>query len=135
MNPVTDPAKLLASARDALRAEVQKCIVGQQRPAELLFITLLCGGHALLLGVPGVGKTLLSATLARALHLEFRRIQFTPDLMPADITGTELLEQNTTTGRHERVVMPGPLFTNVLLADEINRTLRRRRRRCCRRCR
>ena len=117
-----DPAKILASARDALRAEVQKCIVGQQGPAELLFITLLCGGHALLLGVPGVGKTLLSATLARALKLEFRRIQFTPDLMPADITGSEVLEEDPTTGRHQRVAMPGPLFTNVLLADEINRT-------------
>jgi len=119
---MNDPAKILASARDALRTELNKCMVGQQKAAEMLFITLLCGGHALLLGVPGVGKTLLSATLARALKLEFRRIQFTPDLMPADITGTEVLEEDATTGRHQRVVMPGPLFTNVLLADEINRT-------------
>ncbi|MDB6154114.1 MAG: ruvB 3 [Chthoniobacteraceae bacterium] len=119
---MTDPAKSLAAARDALHGELRKCIIGQQNAAELLFITLLCGGHALLLGVPGVGKTLLAATLARALRLEFRRIQFTPDLMPADITGTEVLEEDPTTGRHKRVVMTGPLFTNVLLADEINRT-------------
>jgi MoxR-like ATPase len=119
---MTDPAQTLAAARDALRSEIHKCIVGQHDAAELLFITLLCGGHALLLGVPGVGKTLLSATLARALKLEFRRVQFTPDLMPADITGTEVLEEDPATGRHQRVVMPGPLFTNVLLADEINRT-------------
>ena len=107
---MNDPAKILASARDALRTELNKCMVGQQKAAEMLFITLLCGGHALLLGVRGVGKTLLSATLARALKLEFRRIQFTPDLMPADITGTEVLEEDATTGRHQRVVMPGPLF-------------------------
>lgn len=114
--------KSLATARDNLHGEIRKTIVGQQSAAELLFITLLCNGHALLLGVPGVGKTLLAATLARALKLEFRRIQFTPDLMPADITGTEILEEDPATGRHKRVVMTGPLFTNVLLADEINRT-------------
>src|SRR6186997_2765646 len=91
---MNDPAKILASARDALRTELNKCMVGQHKAAEMLFITLLCGGHALLLGVPGVGKTLLSATLARALKLEFRRIQFTPDMMPADITGTEVLEED-----------------------------------------
>lgn len=119
---MTDPAEILAAARSALHGELRKCIIGQQNAAELLFITLLCSGHALLLGVPGVGKTLLAATLARALDLEFRRIQFTPDLMPADITGTEVLEEDPTTGRHKRVVMTGPLFTNVLLADEINRT-------------
>src|SRR4029453_525573 len=119
---MTDPAKTLTAARDALHGELRKCIVGQQNAAELLFITLLCGGHALLLGVPGVGKTLLAATLARALRLEFRRVQFTPDLMPADITGREVLEEDPATRGQRRVVMPGPLFTNVLLADEINRT-------------
>ena len=119
---MTDPAKAFAAARDALRSEICKTIIGQQNAADLLFLTLLCGGHALLLGVPGVGKTLLAATLARALRLEFRRVQFTPDLMPADITGSEVLEEDPATGRHRRVVMPGPLFTNVLLADEINRT-------------
>jgi len=111
-----------ASARAALRTELNKCIVGQQDAAEMLFLTLLCGGHALLLGVPGVGKTLMSAALARALRLEFHRIQFTPDLMPADITGAEVLEEDPSTGRHRRVTMPGPLFANIVLADEINRT-------------
>src|ERR1700677_687978 len=120
--PQAHPSASLATARDALRAEIAKCIIGQQDAAELLFLTLLCGGHALLLGVPGVGKTLLSATLARALRLEFHRVQFTPDLMPADITGSEVLEEEPGTGRFHRVVMPGPVFTNVLLADEINRT-------------
>ena len=119
---MTDPATTLATARDALRTELRKTIIGQQEAADLLFITLLCGGHALLLGVPGVGKTLLAATLARALRLDFRRIQFTPDLMPADITGSEVLEEDATTGRHRREMMTGPIFTNVLLADEINRT-------------
>ncbi len=116
------PAQNLSAAREALRAEFSKCIVGQEDTAEMLFLTLLCGGHALLLGVPGVGKTLMSATLARALHLEFHRVQFTPDLMPADITGSEVLEEDPSTGRYRRSVMPGPIFANVLLADEINRT-------------
>ena len=117
---MTDPAKNLTAARDALRAEIRKCIVGQTDAAEMLLITLLCGGHALLLGVPGVGKTLLAATLARALKLDFRRIQFTPDMMPADITGSEVLEEDA--GKFRRVMMPGPLFANLVLADEINRT-------------
>lgn len=112
----------LAAARDALRAEFSKCVIGQTDAAEMLFLTLLCGGHALLLGVPGVGKTLMSATLAKALHLEFHRVQFTPDLMPSDITGTEVLEEDPATGRFRRTVMPGPIFANILLADEINRT-------------
>ena len=112
----------LTAARDALRAELKKCIVGQEETAELLLLTMLCRGHALLLGVPGVGKTLMSAALARALHLEFHRVQFTPDLMPGDITGTEVLEEDPATGRYRRTVMPGPLFANILLADEINRT-------------
>jgi len=118
----TSPSASLVAARDLFRAEISKCIVGQHEAAELLFLTLLCGGHALLLGVPGVGKTLLSATLARALRLEFHRVQFTPDLMPADITGSEVLEEDPATGRFHRVVMHGPVFANVLLADEINRT-------------
>jgi MoxR-like ATPase len=118
----SDPAARLAAAREALRNELKKCIVGQEDTAELLLLTLLCRGHALLLGVPGVGKTLMSATLAKALHLEFHRVQFTPDLMPGDITGTEVLEEDPATGRYRRLVMQGPLFANVLLADEINRT-------------
>jgi MoxR-like ATPase len=112
----------LTTARDALRGELKKCIVGQDETAELLLLTMLCRGHALLLGVPGVGKTLMSAALARALHLEFHRVQFTPDLMPGDITGTEVLEEDPSTGRYKRTVMQGPLFANILLADEINRT-------------
>jgi MoxR-like ATPase len=112
----------LTAAREALRAELKKCIVGQEETAELLLLTMLCRGHALLLGVPGVGKTLMSAALARALHLEFHRVQFTPDLMPGDITGTEVLEEDPATGRYRRTVMQGPLFANILLADEINRT-------------
>ncbi|WP_009965518.1 MULTISPECIES: AAA family ATPase [Verrucomicrobium] len=117
-----DPAARLFAAREALRSEMKKCVVGQEETAELLLLTLLCRGHALLLGVPGVGKTLMSAALAKALHLEFHRVQFTPDLMPGDITGTEVLEEDPSTGRYQRIVMPGPLFANVLLADEINRT-------------
>ena len=115
-------AEVLSKAREALRNEMKKCIIGQEETAELLLLTLLCRGHALLLGVPGVGKTLMSATLARALHLEFHRVQFTPDLMPGDITGTEVLEEDPATGRYRRQVMQGPLFANILLADEINRT-------------
>ncbi len=119
---IQDPSKTLAVAREALRAELEKVVVGQREAAELLFLTMLCGGHALLLGVPGVGKTLMSSALARALHLDFHRIQFTPDLMPADITGAEIIEEDGGPGRHRRTVMPGPIFANVVLADEINRT-------------
>ncbi len=122
MPNITDPAARLSAAREALRNEFKKCIIGQEDAAELLLITLLCRGHALLLGVPGVGKTLMSATLAKALHLEFHRVQFTPDLMPGDITGTEVLEEDPASGRFQRVVMHGPIFANMLLADEINRT-------------
>lgn len=111
----------LTQARKAIAAETSKCVVGQEEVSDALFLTLLCGGHALLLGVPGVGKTLMSAALARALDLQFQRIQFTPDLMPADITGSEILEGDGT-GKFERAVIPGPVFTNILLADEINRT-------------
>jgi MoxR-like ATPase len=118
----TESATKLANARAALLGELNKVIVGQTDAAEMLFLTLLCGGHALLLGVPGVGKTLMSATMAKALQLEFHRVQFTPDLMPADITGTEVLEDDPVTGRFRRVVMQGPIFANILLADEINRT-------------
>ncbi len=119
---MSNAASILSAARENLRTEFSKCIIGQEETAEMLLLTLLCGGHALLLGVPGVGKTLMSATLARALDLEFHRVQFTPDLMPADITGTEVLEEDPTTGRFRRTVMPGPIFANILLADEINRT-------------
>ncbi len=111
----------LNEAREAIAAETSKCVIGQQAVSDSLFLTLLCGGHSLLLGVPGVGKTLMSAALSKALDLNFQRIQFTPDLMPADITGSEILEGDGT-GKFERAVIPGPVFTNILLADEINRT-------------
>jgi len=118
-NELTDQC---TAARDSLRQEMRKCIVGQDTVVEMMFLTLLCNGHVLLLGVPGVAKTLMSAAMARALHLEFRRVQFTPDMMPADITGAEVLEEDETNKRFRRIVMPGPVFTNILLADEINRT-------------
>jgi MoxR-like ATPase len=111
-----------AAARKQLRQEMRKCIVGQDAVVEMMFLTLLCNGHVLLLGVPGVAKTLMSAAMARALHLDFHRVQFTPDMMPADITGAEVLEEDETNKRFRRIVMPGPVFTNILLADEINRT-------------
>ncbi len=105
-----------------LRAELSKVIVGQEAVIEELLIALFCRGHALLVGVPGLAKTLLISTLARTLGLSFSRIQFTPDLMPSDITGTEVIEEDKSTGiRHLRFVR-GPVFANVLLADEINRT-------------
>jgi MoxR-like ATPase len=110
------------AAREQLRGEMRKCIVGQDEVVDMMFLTLLCNGHVLLLGVPGVAKTLMSAAMARALHLEFKRVQFTPDMMPADITGAEVLEEDETNKRFRRIVMPGPVFTNILLADEINRT-------------
>ena len=97
-------------------------MIGQSDTIELLLLSLLCEGHVLLLGVPGVGKTLLASTLAKVLNLQFQRIQFTPDLMPGDITGSEVIEEDPVTRRQVRLFVPGPIFTNFLLADEINRT-------------
>ncbi len=105
-----------------LRSEVGKVIVGQDEVVEQIFICLLCRGHALLVGVPGLAKTLLIRTLSDVLDLSFSRIQFTPDLMPSDITGTEILEEDASTGRRFFKFVKGPLFANVILADEINRT-------------
>jgi MoxR-like ATPase len=105
-----------------LREAIAQAIVGQQTVVEQLLIGLLAGGHCLLEGVPGLGKTLLVRSLGRALDLEFRRIQFTPDLMPSDILGTEILEEDHGTGRRHFKFQPGPVFTNLLLADELNRT-------------
>src|SRR5690242_10281733 len=105
-----------------MRSELGKVIVGQEAVIEELLVALFCKGHALLVGVPGLAKTLLISTLSKTLGLSFNRIQFTPDLMPSDITGTEVIEEDKTTGgRHLRFVK-GPVFANVLLADEINRT-------------
>ncbi len=112
----------LSTAREQLNRELSKVIVGQKQVIEELLISLFCRGHCLLEGVPGLAKTLMISTLARTMDLSFSRIQFTPDLMPADITGTEILEENRATGSRERRFMEGPLFANIILADEINRT-------------
>ena len=104
-----------------LETEIAKCIIGQKQVIELMFITLLCGGHSILHGVPGLAKTLAVSALAKICSVEFNRIQFTPDLMPSDITGTEIIEDNKAGSRIFKFVK-GPVFTNILLADEINRT-------------
>ena len=100
-----------------LRKEIGKVIVGQEEVVKTVLISLFCDGHSLLVGVPGLAKTLLVNTIAKALQLDFKRIQFTPDLMPSDITGAEIMDEN----RHF-VFAKGPLFANIVLADEINRT-------------
>ena len=105
-----------------LKKEIRKVIVGQEETVDQLLITFLAGGHALLEGVPGLAKTLMIRTLSEAVHLKFRRIQFTPDLMPSDIIGTEILEEDHTTGKRVFRFNKGPLFANIILADEINRT-------------
>ncbi len=107
---------------DNIRVQIQKVIIGQDEVVEHLLMTLLVGGHCLITGLPGTAKTLLVRTLAYALGLTFKRIQFTPDLMPSDVTGTDIIEEDITTGRRTWTFVPGPLFTNVMLADEINRT-------------
>lgn len=106
---------------NAIRGQVRKIIVGQDDVVEHLLLTLLVGGHCLITGMPGTAKTLLVRTLADALGLSFRRVQFTPDLMPTDITGTDIIEEDITTGHRRWTFVPGPIFANVLLADEINR--------------
>ena len=116
-----DVAALLGKL-DGLRAEIGKVIVGQRATVDELLTAFLAGGHALLEGVPGLAKTLLIRTLAEAVQLSFRRIQFTPDLMPTDILGTEVLEEDHATGRRFFKFTRGPVFANIVLADEINRT-------------
>jgi len=112
----------LGEVRANIESEINKRIVGQKEIIEKLLITLLTDGHALLVGVPGLAKTLLVSTLAEALHLKFSRIQFTPDLMPSDITGTEVLQDDQSTGKRQFVFVRGPIFADIILADEINRT-------------
>jgi len=112
----------LKSARTQILTELRKVIVGQDTPVEQLLTVLFANGHCLLVGVPGLAKTLLVSTLARILELEFSRIQFTPDLMPSDITGTEILEDDPVTGKRAFKFIRGPIFANMVLADEINRT-------------
>lgn len=109
-------------ARTRMVEQIGKAVVGQAEVVDQVLIALFCQGHALLVGVPGLAKTLLVSTVSRTLSLNFARIQFTPDLMPSDITGTEVIEEDRTTGGRELRFVRGPVFTNVLLADEINRT-------------
>ncbi|MBA2708569.1 MAG: AAA family ATPase, partial [Gemmatimonadaceae bacterium] len=111
----------LLDAAARLRMEVAKRIVGQEEVIEELLIALLAGGHALLVGVPGLAKTLMIRSLSEAMELDFRRIQFTPDLVPSDITGTEIMEEDTATGSRSFRFVKGPVFANIVLADEINR--------------
>ena len=118
----TDLVQKLHIKKEALFNEIAKVIIGQQEIIDNIFIALLCRGHILLEGVPGLGKTLLIKTLSEVLDLSFNRIQFTPDLMPSDITGTEIINQNKETGNREFEFFKGPIFSNIILADEINRT-------------
>ena len=115
-------AKKLGEATARLRAEVAKVIVGQEEVVEQMLVTLFCCQHALMVGVPGLAKTLLVSTLSELLGLSFKRIQFTPDLMPSDITGTDIIQEDPSTGRRQFEFMQGPIFANMVLADEINRT-------------
>ena len=115
-------ADRLQGAGQRIASELRKVIVGQDVVVEQALIALFAGGNCLLVGVPGLAKTLLISTLARALDLKFSRIQFTPDLMPSDVTGTDVIQDDPTTGQRRLSFMPGPVFANVLLADEINRT-------------
>jgi MoxR-like ATPase len=122
-HPVTNLERdRLVGAAEALRAEVGKRIVGQRGVVDEVLMTLLAGGHALLVGVPGLAKTLLVRSIAEATHLDFRRVQFTPDLVPSDVTGTEIMEEDAATRHRSFRFVEGPVFTNILLADEINRT-------------
>ena len=117
-----EATKRLAESYQRLRADLAKIIVGQDAVVEQLMIALFCRGHCMLEGVPGLAKTLMVSTLARTLSLKFSRIQFTPDLMPSDITGTELIDEDKGTGSRQLRFVKGPVFANVVLADEINRT-------------
>jgi MoxR-like ATPase len=110
------------SARDAIIGQVQKVIVGQEEVIDQVLTALFVGGHCLITGLPGTAKTLMVRTIAQTLGLIFKRIQFTPDLMPADITGTDIIEDDPTTGHRRWTFIPGPIFGNILLADEVNRT-------------
>jgi MoxR-like ATPase len=115
-------ADRLRAGRERVLEEVRKLIVGQDDVIEQVLISLLVGGNSLIVGVPGLAKTLLIHTVAQVLDLNFSRIQFTPDLMPSDITGTDLVQENPETGKRQMVFLPGPIFANIVLADEINRT-------------
>jgi MoxR-like ATPase len=115
-------ADRMRGGRQHIASELKKLIIGQDDVVSQILLTLFVGGNSLIVGVPGLAKTLLVQTLARVLDLKFTRIQFTPDLMPSDITGTDLIQEDTATGRRQMVFAPGPIFSNIVLADEINRT-------------
>ena len=123
--PATDEVKAieeLMESQELILAQLKKVIIGQEEVINQMLMALFAGGHCLLEGVPGLAKTLMIRTLAQILDLKFKRIQFTPDLMPADITGTDVLEEDRTTGHRTIRFIQGPIFANILLADEINRT-------------
>src|SRR5437660_12288489 len=127
MNPATQESDLqmldaLRKAHRQMRDEIGKVIIGQERVLDELLMAIFCRGHALLVGVPGLAKTLMVSTLAQALDLSFKRIQFTPDLMPSDVTGTEVIQDDPATKQRMFKFLPGPIFANIVLADEINRT-------------
>jgi MoxR-like ATPase len=125
VHAITDPETAAREVTDAfarIKAEIHKVIIGQDPVVDELLTAMFCGGHALVVGVPGLAKTLLISTIARTLSLGFSRIQFTPDLMPSDMTGTEVIEEDKSTGARELRFVKGPIFSNVILADEINRT-------------
>src|SRR6201999_1810199 len=124
MQATQDDAVLdrLVAARQQLLQEVRKAIIGQDDVVEQVLLSLFVGGHSIITGVPGLAKTLLVRTISSVLDLSFKRIQFTPDLMPADITGTEIIEEDRATGRRALQFISGPIFANIVLADEINRT-------------
>ncbi len=115
-------AERLREGCTKVRSEIHKLIVGQDGVVDQVLLTLLVGGNSIITGVPGLAKTLLIHTMAQVLDLKFSRIQFTPDLMPSDITGTDIIQEDATTGRRQMVFAPGPIFSNIVLADEINRT-------------
>ncbi len=115
-------ADRMKAGREAILGEIRKRIIGQDEVVEQVLLSLFVGGNSLLVGVPGLAKTLLIRTVAEVLDLDFSRIQFTPDLMPSDITGTDLIQEDPTTGRRQMVFERGPIFANIVLADEINRT-------------
>ena len=115
-------AERLKLGHEQVKSEIHKLIVGQEEVIDLVLLSVFVGGNSLIVGVPGLAKTLLIHTIAQVLDLKFSRIQFTPDLMPSDITGTDLVQEDPKTGRRKMVFMPGPIFANIVLADEINRT-------------
>src|SRR6202165_5124651 len=120
--PEAQAVRELASAYERMTAQIGKVIVGQKQVVEQLLMALFSRGHCLLVGVPGLAKTLLVSTVSKIMHLSFKRIQFTPDLMPADITGTDILQDDPETGRRRFMFLQGPIFAHMVLADEINRT-------------